>query len=55
MNETDHVVTHRRTVNTINKPTIVKSCIFSLERKIIFNVNFHQARTFYTVLESTPK
>ena len=32
MNETDHVVTHRRTVNTINKPTSVKSCIFSLEK-----------------------
>ena len=33
MNETDHVVTHRRTVNTINKPTSVKSCIFSLEKR----------------------
>ena len=33
MDETDHVVTHRRTVNTINKPTIVKSCIFSLEKR----------------------
>ena len=33
MDETDHVVTHRRTVNTINKPTIVKSCILSLEKR----------------------
>ena len=33
VDETDHVVTHRRTVNTINKPTIVKSCIFSLEKR----------------------
>lgn len=33
MDETDHVVTHRRTVNTINKPTSVKSCIFSLEKR----------------------
>ena len=50
MNETDHVVTHRRTVNTINKPTSVKSCIFSLEKrrreKIFCNTKFHQARTF---------